>query len=52
MRLVAAALLFPSLLVGQIIAPRPVEAVRTGAFQSPAIRESSGAGSYHSIRDR
>jgi hypothetical protein len=42
MRLVAAALLVPSLLVGQIIAPHPVDAVRTGAFQNPAIRESSG----------
>jgi len=42
MRLVAAAPFVPSLLVGQIIAPRPVDAVRTGAFQNPAIRESSG----------
>jgi hypothetical protein len=42
MRLVAAAPFLPSLLVGQIIAPHPVDAVRTGVFQNLAIRESSG----------
>lgn len=42
MRLLVAALFLPKVLAGQTIAPRPVTAVRTGTFQNPAIRESSG----------
>jgi hypothetical protein len=42
MRLLAAAVFFPNLLAGQTIAPRPVDAVRTGTFHNPSIRESSG----------
>lgn len=42
MRLLLAVLLAPELLPAQIIAARPVEAARTGVFQDPNIRESSG----------
>jgi hypothetical protein len=35
-------LLFPVLLAAQGLAPRPVEAVRTGAMQDPDLTESSG----------
>lgn len=34
--------LLPAALTGQMLAPRPVLATRTGAFQDPAITESSG----------
>ncbi len=37
-----AALLVPTLLAAQTLAPRPVEAVRTGAMQDPDLTESSG----------
>jgi hypothetical protein len=42
MRLLVAALLVPKFLPAQIIAPRPVQVIRTGAFADPDIRESSG----------
>jgi hypothetical protein len=32
----------PEILRGQTLAPRPVDAIRTGAFTNPALRESSG----------
>jgi hypothetical protein len=42
MRLLTGAFFVPQLLLAQTLAPHPVEAVRTGAFRNPAIRESSG----------
>jgi hypothetical protein len=42
MRLLVTALLVPELLAAQRLAARPVDAIRTGAFQDPDIRESSG----------
>ena len=41
-RLTATLLLLPTLAAAQAVAPRPVDAVRTGAFQYPRLTESSG----------
>jgi hypothetical protein len=42
MRLVLLIVWLPELLIGQTLAPRPVDAIRTGAFANPEILESSG----------
>jgi len=42
MRLPFLLVLVPAVLPAQSLAPRPVDAVRTGTFQDPSLRESSG----------
>lgn len=49
MRLLFASVWLPQLLAGQTLAPRPVDAVRTGAFANPELRESSGIARSRSI---
>ncbi len=42
MRLLPLLVLLPAILPAQSLAPLPVEAVRTGVFQDPALKENSG----------
>jgi len=49
MRLAAAAAVLPHLLAAQTIVAHPAEAVRTGMFQDPELRESSGVARSHAL---